>query len=40
MIEVLSGNPSIVLGIFGAAVLVIYLKPFTGGDHSLQDQSH
>ena len=32
MIEVLSGTPSIVLGIFGVAVLVIYLKPFTGGE--------
>ena len=35
MIEVLSGTPSIVLGIFGAAVLVIYLKPFTGGESLL-----
>ncbi|MFZ2074592.1 MAG: phosphate ABC transporter permease PstA [Methanoregula sp.] len=32
MIEVLSGTPSIVLGIFGIAVLVIYLKPLTGGE--------
>ena len=32
MIEVLSGTPSIVLGIFGIAVLVIYLKPITGGE--------
>ena len=32
MIEVLSGTPSIVLGIFGVAVLVIYLKPITGGE--------
>ena len=32
MIEVLSGTPSIVLGIFGLLVLVIYLKPITGGE--------
>ncbi|HVP97029.1 phosphate ABC transporter permease PstA [Methanoregula sp.] len=30
-IEVLSGTPSIVIGIFGFLILVIYLKPFTGG---------
>ena len=30
-IEVLSGTPSIVVGAFGLLVLVIYLKPFTGG---------
>jgi len=30
-IEVLSGTPSIVVGMFGLLVLVIYLKPFTGG---------
>lgn len=30
-IEVLSGTPSIVIGIFGLLVLVYYLKPFTGG---------
>ena len=32
MIEVLSGTPSIVLGIFGVAILVIYLKSITGGE--------
>lgn len=31
MIEVLSGTPSIVLGIFGLLIFVLYLKPFTGG---------
>ena len=31
MIEVLSGTPSIVVGMFGLLVLVIYLKPYTGG---------
>ena len=31
MIEVLSGTPSVVVGMFGLLVLVIYLKPFTGG---------
>jgi len=31
LIEVLSGTPSIVLGIFGLLVLVFYLKPYTGG---------
>jgi phosphate transport system permease protein len=30
-IDVLSGTPSIVLGIFGLLFLVVYLKPFTGG---------
>lgn len=30
-IEVLSGTPSIVLGIFGLIFLVAYLKPITGG---------
>jgi phosphate transport system permease protein len=30
-IEVLSGTPSIVIGIFGFLFLVVYLKPFTGG---------
>lgn len=30
-IEVLSGTPSIVVGAFGLLVLVIYLRPFTGG---------
>jgi len=30
-IEVLSGTPSVVVGIFGLLVLVYYLKPFTGG---------
>jgi phosphate transport system permease protein len=30
-IEVLSGTPSIVIGIFGLIVLVYYLRPFTGG---------
>jgi phosphate transport system permease protein len=30
-IEVLSGTPSIVLGIFGLLVLVFYLKHYTGG---------
>ena len=30
-IEVLSGTPSIVVGVFGFLVLVVYLKPFTGG---------
>ncbi len=32
MIEVLSGTPSIVLGIFGVLVLVVYLRPITGGE--------
>jgi phosphate transport system permease protein len=32
IIEVLAGTPSIVLGIFGVIVLVIYLKPITGGE--------
>lgn len=31
MIEVLSGTPSIVVGMFGLLVLVIYLKQVTGG---------
>jgi len=31
LIEVLSGTPSIVLGIFGLLVLVFYLRPYTGG---------
>jgi phosphate transport system permease protein len=31
MIEVLSGTPSIVIGMFGLLVLVFYLKPITGG---------
>ena len=31
MIEVMSGIPSIVVGMFGLLVMVIYLKPFTGG---------
>lgn len=31
LIEVLSGTPSIVLGIFGLLVIAIYLRPFTGG---------
>jgi len=31
LLEVLSGTPSIVIGIFGFLILVIYLKPFTGG---------
>lgn len=31
MVEVLSGTPSIVLGIFGLLVLVWYLKDITGG---------
>jgi|GEM_PF-791450 len=31
MIEVLSGTPSIVVGMFGLLVLVIYLQKFTGG---------
>ena len=35
MIEVLSGTPSMVLGIFGVAVLVIYLRPITGGESLL-----
>ena len=30
-IDVLSGTPSIVLGVFGLLFLVIYLKPLTGG---------
>jgi len=30
-LEVLSGTPSIVIGVFGFLVLVAYLKPFTGG---------
>ncbi len=30
-IEVLSGTPSIVVGAFGLLVLVIYLRPYTGG---------
>lgn len=30
-IEILSGTPSIVIGIFGLLVLVYYLRPFTGG---------
>jgi phosphate transport system permease protein len=30
-IEVLSGTPAIVIGIFGLLVLVTYLRPFTGG---------
>jgi phosphate transport system permease protein len=30
-IEVLSGTPSIVVGVFGFLLLVVYLKPFTGG---------
>ena len=32
MIEVLSGTPSIVLGLFGVIALVVYLKPITGGE--------
>jgi phosphate transport system permease protein len=31
MIDVLSGMPSIVLGVFGMLFIVIYLKPLTGG---------
>lgn len=31
MIEVLSGTPSVVVGMFGLLVLVIYLRQFTGG---------
>jgi phosphate transport system permease protein len=31
LIDVLSGTPSIVLGIFGLLVLVFYLNPITGG---------
>ena len=31
MIEVLSGTPSIVVGMFGLLVLVVYLQKFTGG---------
>jgi len=31
MIEVMSGTPSVVVGMFALLVLVIYLKPFTGG---------
>jgi len=31
LIEVLSGTPSIVLGIFGLLLIAIYLGPFTGG---------
>ena len=31
LIEVLSGTPSIVLGIFGLLVLVFYLRAYTGG---------
>lgn len=31
LLEVLSGTPSIVLGIFALLVFVYYLKPFTGG---------
>jgi phosphate transport system permease protein len=31
MIEVLSGTPSIVVGMFGLIVLVVYLQKFTGG---------
>ena len=30
-IEVLSGTPSIVIGVFGFLILVVYLKPFSGG---------
>lgn len=30
-IDLLSGTPSIVLGIFGLLILVVYLKPLTGG---------
>ncbi len=30
-IDILSGTPSIILGIFGLLVLVVYLKAFTGG---------
>lgn len=30
-IDILSGTPSIVLGIFGLLVLVVYLRAFTGG---------
>jgi len=30
-IDVLSGTPSVVLGIFGLLFLVVYLKPLTGG---------
>lgn len=32
MIEVLSGTPSIVLGIVAVFLLVVYLKPITGGE--------
>jgi phosphate transport system permease protein len=35
MIEVLSGTPSIVLGIVALFVLVVYLKPITGGESLL-----
>jgi len=31
LLEVLSGTPSIVVGIFGFLIFVIYLKPITGG---------
>jgi phosphate transport system permease protein len=31
LLEVLSGTPSIVVGIFAFLIFVIYLKPFTGG---------
>jgi phosphate transport system permease protein len=31
MIDILSGMPSIVLGVFGMLFIVIYLKPITGG---------
>jgi len=30
-IDLLSGTPSIVLGVFGLLILVVYLKPLTGG---------
>ena len=31
MLDILSGMPSIVLGVFGMLFIVIYLKPLTGG---------
>ena len=35
MIEVLSGTPSIILGIVALFILVVYLKPITGGESLL-----
>ena len=40
MIEVLSGTPSIVLGIFGVLVLVVYLRPITGGESLFAEPWH